>query len=77
MLGLGEGRGDKGRDDPAAALAGMGERIALEMNPAALSGGRQHPRRGRLNALMRIADHQLHTAEAAAHEVAQKLCPEG
>lgn len=31
MVGLGKGRGDEGRDHPAAVLAGMGERIALEV----------------------------------------------
>ncbi|MPL74755.1 hypothetical protein SDC9_20572 [bioreactor metagenome] len=70
MVGLGKGRGNRGRDHPAAALAGMGERIALEMHSAALPGGGQHPRRGRLDALVRIADHQLHAGDAAADKIA-------
>ena len=39
---LSEGCGDEGGDDAPAALAGMGERIAHEMHPAALPAGVQH-----------------------------------
>ncbi len=36
---LGEGGGDEGGDDAAAALSGMGERVAHEVDAAALPGG--------------------------------------
>ena len=49
---------------------------ALEMDTAALPGGGEHPGRRRLDTFMRIADHELHAAEAAAHEAAQELGPE-
>ncbi len=46
------------------------------MHSAALPGGRQHPRRGRLDALMRVRDHQLHAREATADKITQKRGPE-
>lgn len=77
MVGLGKGRGDEGGDHAAAVLAGMGERIVLEVDAAALPGRGQDPSGGSLDALMRIADHKLHAAEATADEVTQELGPEG
>ena len=77
MVGLGEGRGDEGRDHPAAVLAGMGERIALEVDAAALPGRGQDSSGGGLDALMRIANHQFHATEAAPDEIAQELGPKG
>ena len=74
---LGEGGGDEGRDDTAAALAGMRQGIPHEVDPAALPGGVQHPGGGDLEPLMRVGDHQLDTAQAAAGETAQELGPEG
>jgi hypothetical protein len=39
---LGEGGGDEGRHHAPAAPAGMGERVAHEVHPAALPGGAEH-----------------------------------
>jgi hypothetical protein len=47
------------------------------MHPAALPGGAQDLGDGRLEAFMGIGDHQLHALEAATHQTAQKLDPEG
>jgi hypothetical protein len=57
---LGKRGGDEGRDDAPAALAGMSRRVAHEVHPAAQPGGAEHPRDGRLDALVRVGDHQLH-----------------
>ena len=56
---LGEGGGDERRDHAPAALAGMGERVAHEVHPAALPGGAEHAGDRGLDALVRIRDHQL------------------
>ena len=77
VVGLGKGRGDDGPDDPTAALAGMGRGIALEMHPTALPRGGAHARRGGLDALVCVADHELHARQAAAHEITQEVRPEG
>lgn len=66
---LGESRGDEGRDGPSAALAGMGQRVAHEIRA-------KHLGDCRLDALMRVADHQLDPAQPAARELAQELRPE-
>jgi hypothetical protein len=73
---LGEGGRDEGRDDAPAAAAGMGERIAHEVHPAALPAGAEHARDGRLDALMGVRDHQLDAGEATPLELAQELDPE-
>ena len=62
---LGERGGDEGGDDAAAALAGMGEGIAHEVDPAALPGRVQHLGDRGLDALMGVGDHELHAAQAA------------
>src|SRR5690606_38917359 len=67
---LGEGRGNEGAGNPAAALAGMGQNIAHEVNPAALPSGAQDLGDSRLDAFMGIGDHQLDTAQAAAGQLA-------
>ena len=77
VVRLGKGGGDEGRDHSPAALAGMGQSIPLKMHPTALPRGGEHTGGGGLDALMRIADHQLHARQAAAHEIAQELGPEG
>jgi hypothetical protein len=59
------------------ALAGMGERVAHEVHPAALPGGSKHAGNGRFDTLVGIGDDQLHTGEAAPLEPAQELNPEG
>ncbi len=74
---LGEGGGDEGRDDAAAALAGMGQHVAHEVNAAALPGGVQDLGDGRLDALMGIRDDQLDATQAAPGQLAQELGPEG
>src|SRR5512144_2050348 len=61
----------------ATALAGMGQRIAHEMNPASLPSGVQDFGDGGLQAFMGVGDHQLDTAQAAAGELAQEARPEG
>jgi hypothetical protein len=53
---LGEGGGDKGGDDAASTLAGMGQRVAHEVDAAALPCGAQHLGDGRLDAFMRIGE---------------------
>src|SRR5690349_9734520 len=47
------------------------------MNPAALPGGAQDLRDGRLETFMGVGDDQLHALQAAAYQTAQKLDPEG
>lgn len=70
VVGLGEGGGDEGGHHPAAVLAGMGERIPLKMHAAPLPGRGQDPRRGGLDTLVRVTDHQFHAAQPTAHEIA-------
>ena len=74
---LGEGGGDEGRDDAAAALAGMGQGVAHEVDAAALPGGGEHLGDGRLDALVGVGDDQLDAAQAAPGELAQEVGPEG
>src|SRR4051812_43519224 len=47
------------------------------MHPAALPGGAQDLRNGGFEAFMGIGDHQLDALEAATHQTAQELDPEG
>jgi hypothetical protein len=44
---LGESGGDKGRDDAAPVLAGMGESVTHEVHTAALPAGAEHLAGGR------------------------------
>ena len=55
----------------------MRQGISHEMHPAALPGGRQNLGHCRLDALMRVADHQLDPAQPSAGQFAQELGPEG
>ena len=73
---LGEGGGDEGGNDAPAALAGMGERVADDVNPAALPGRVHQLGDGRLDALMGVGDDELDAAQAAPSELAQELGPE-
>ena len=73
---LGEGGGDEGRDDAPAALAGMGQGVAHEVDAAALPGGVEHLGDGGLDAFVGVGDHQLDAAQAAAGELAQEVGPE-
>jgi hypothetical protein len=74
---LGEGGGDERRHDAPAAPAGMGERVAHEMQATALPGGTEHARDRCLDALLRVGDHQLDPGQAAALQPAQEVDPEG
>ena len=73
---LGEGGGDEGRDDPAAALAGMGQHVPHEVDATALPGGRQHLGDGGLQAFMGIGDDELDATQAATGQLAQELRPD-
>ena len=74
---LSEGGGHEGGDDPPAALAGMGERVAHGVDPAALPGGVHQLGDGGLDALVGVGDDELDAAQAAPSELAQELGPEG
>ena len=56
------GRGDEGRDDPAAALAGVRHGVAGKVHTAALPGGAEHARYRRLDAFMGVRDDELDAA---------------
>src|SRR5215813_10730074 len=74
---LGEGGGDEGRDDTAAASAGVCQDVAHEVDAAALPGRGEDLGHRRLDALMTIGDDQLDAAQATAGELAQEAGPEG
>jgi hypothetical protein len=65
-----EGGGDEGGDDATAALAGMGERIAQEVDAAAPPAGVRHLGDGGLQTFMRVGDHELHAAQAPPAQLA-------
>lgn len=73
---MGEGRGDEGSGNAAALPLGMRQQVAHQMHPAALPGRTQHSGDGALQSFMGVGDHQLHTAQTAASELAQKRDPE-
>ncbi|MCY1301914.1 hypothetical protein D3C81_1787200 [compost metagenome] len=54
----------------------MGEGVAHEVHPTALPGRLQHLGHSGLEALMGIGDHQLHSAQATAHQTTQEVRPE-
>ena len=68
---LSESGGDESRDDPPAALAGMSERIAHDVDAAALPGRAHQLRDGGLDALVGLGDDELDAPEAAASEFAR------
>ncbi len=74
---LGVGGADPGRDDAALRLACVGQRIAGEVDAAALPGGAQHLRHGGLQALMCVGDDELHARQAAPLQAAEEIQPEG
>ena len=74
---LGEGGGDEGRHHAPALLAGMGEEVAHEVDPAPLPGGVEDPGGAGLEAFVVIGDHQFHAAQAAPGQGAQELGPKG
>lgn len=59
---LREGGGDEGGDDAASTLAGMGQRIAGEVDAAALPGRTEGARDRCLDALVAVGDDQFHPA---------------
>ena len=77
VVGLNEGGGDEGGHHAAAVLAGMSQRVPLKTHAAPLPGRGRDPRRGGLDALVGVADHQLHAGQAPANEAARELDPEG
>ena len=54
----------------------MGARVAHEVDAASLPGGAQHLGHRRLDALVGVRDHQLHSAQTAPRELAQELGPD-
>src|SRR5579859_8239801 len=76
LIGLKEGLTDGGCDDGVLGFGDIGEGIPHEMDAAALPGGAQDTRDGRLQALMGIGDDQLHSLQPAPDEVAQEGRPE-
>ena len=74
---LSEGGGDESGNDAPAALAGMGERVAEEVNSAALPTRVHDFGDRRLDAFVGVGDDELDAAKAAPPELAQKLGPEG
>ena len=59
---LGEGRPDVAGDHGLLGLADMGERVAHEVDAAALPGRAQNLGGGGLQALVGVGDNQLHPA---------------
>ena len=55
----------------------MRHRVAREMNTASLPRRAEHARDGRLDALMRIRDDELHAAQTPPGKAAQEVGPEG
>ncbi len=74
---LGIGGADPGRDDAPLSLARVRQRVAGEVDAAALPGGAQHLRHGCLQALMGVGDDELHARRAAPLQNAQEVEPEG
>ena len=67
----------EGGHHAAAVLAGRGRRVPLKTHAAPLPGRGRNARRGGLDTLVGVADHQLHAGQAPANEVARELDPEG
>ena len=74
---LGEGGADPGGDDAPLGLAGIGQRVAHEMNPTALPGGAEYLADRGLQPLVRIGDDELNPAQTPPRKAAQELDPEG
>lgn len=75
-MNLREGGGYEGRHDVLTALAGMGHRIAHEVQTAPLPSATQHLLDRRLDATVVVGDDQLHGAQATAGQAAQEGGPE-
>ena len=74
---LREGGGDEGRDDAPAALAGMGQGVAHEVDAAPLPSRAQQFGDCRLDPFVGIGDDQLYAAQAPPRQLAQEGGPEG
>jgi len=76
-VGLHEGLTDRGCHHGVLAARHVSERVAHEVDPAALPGGADDAGDGRLQPLVRVRDRQLHALEAAADEILEEARPEG
>ena len=74
--GLREGGGDEGRDNAAAVLAGVRQRVAHEVDAAALPASSENLGDGGLQPLVSVGDDELDAAQAAPRQLAQELVPE-
>jgi hypothetical protein len=71
-----EGGSERRYDDRAVLLADAGERVAHEVDAAALDGRSEHLGRGGLQPFVVVRDDQAGAAQAAIGEGAQELVPE-
>ena len=71
-----KGRPERSCDNGAVFLADAGQRIAHEVDAAALDGSTQHFGGCGLQALMFIRDDQFDTAKATVGQSAQEFIPE-
>ena len=76
MIGLEEDLADRGGDDGVLSLRDVRQRVPHEVDAAALPGRADHTGDGSLETFVGVGDDQLHTLQAAAHEVAQEGRPE-
>ena len=67
---LGEGGRHEGRDDAAAALAGMGEGVAHGVDAAAPPGGVHQLGDGGFDAFVGVGDDELDAAQASPAQLA-------
>lgn len=74
---LREGCADKGRDDAPAALSGVGQDVAHEVDTATLPRRAQQLRYGGFDTFMGVGDDKLHSPQTPARQFAQEGCPEG
>ena len=73
---LGEDRVDHRQHHLPLPFAGVRERIAQEVDLAALPRRLQDLRHGGFEPLVRVGDHKLHAAQPSAHQRAQERGPE-
>ena len=73
---LGEGRADEGADHAFAASGGVGQRVAHEVDAAALPRGVHDLGDGRLDAQIGAGDHELDAGQPAKGQLSQEPDPE-
>ena len=73
---LGKGGADPGGDHALLGFAGIGQRIAHEVDAVALPGDAEDFANRRLQPFMRIGDDQLDAAQGAPGQAAQEFHPE-